>query len=119
MNASTYGGGSTEIAGTIRKLGLNEPIIMAELGGNTDLDADEDYDWYLICEEQAASSRYGGLIYAPREPFDLKMFAATTGSAGINIELAVSDKIKWITKGRSGVTVGLPQFIFKIQASRS
>ena len=119
MNASTYGGGSTEIAGTIRKLGLNAPLILDELGGNTDLDSDEDYDWYLFCEEQAKASSYGGLIYAPREPFDLKMFAATTGSTGVNIELAEKDAIKWITKGRSGVTVGLPQFLFKIQASRS
>lgn len=119
MNASTYGGGSTEIAGTIRKLGLNEPIILPELSGNTDLDSDEDYDWYLFCEEQAKSSSYGGLIYAPREPFDLKMFAAVSGSQGINLELAEKDAIKWITKGRSGVTVGLPQFVFKIQASRS
>jgi len=118
MNASTYGGGSTEIKGTISKLGLKGPLILSELGGNTDLDADEDYDWYLLCSERAKRSRYGGLIYAPREPFDLKMFAAVSGNAGINLELAEKDAIKWITKGRSGVSVGLPQFLFKSQATR-
>ena len=118
MNASSSAGGSTEIAGTILQLGLNKPVILDELGGNTDLDADEDYDWYLVCEEQAKKAAYGGLIYAPREPFDLKMYAAISGQTGINLELAEKNVVKWISQGRSGVTVGLPQFIFKVQATR-
>jgi hypothetical protein len=118
MNASVYGGGSTEIKGTMLKLGLNEPVLLPELGGNTDLDADEDWDWYLSCEEQAAQSRYGGIIIAPREPFDIKMLAATSGSQGINLQLAEQNIVKWITQGRSAAAPGLPQFIFKSQATR-
>jgi hypothetical protein len=111
-------GGATDIKGTITRLGLSEPINLRELGGNTDIDSDEDYDWYLICEEQARASRYGSIIFAPREPFNMRMFAAVSGTEGVNLELAEKNLIKWITQGRSGVTVGLPQFIFKIQATR-
>ncbi len=111
-------GGATEIKGVITRLGLNAPMILPELGGNTDIDSDEDYDWYLICEEQAKASGYGSVIFAPREPFNLRMFAALTGSDNTNLTLAEQNLIKWIEQGRSGTTVGLPQFVFKNQATR-
>jgi hypothetical protein len=111
-------GGATDIKGTITRMGLEPQIVLPELGGNTDIDADEDYDWYLICEAQARESRYGAVIFAPREPFNLRMYAAVSGSEGINLALAEANLVKWITQGRSGVTVGLPQFIFKNQTTR-
>ena len=111
--AGASSSGSMELRAVMTKLGLKAPLYFSELSGNTDIDADEDYDWYLHCEDQAARSRYGSVIFGPRKPFRLQMFAPTSGSEGVNLELAEQNLIKWINEGRSGVAVGLPQFIFK------
>jgi hypothetical protein len=110
--------GATEIKGTVTRMGLKEPIEFQELGGNTDINALEDWDWYIFCTPQIERSRIGSVIYAPREPFTVRMFAATSGNEGVNIELAEKDAVKWICKGRNATAVGLPQYVFKVQATR-
>jgi hypothetical protein len=113
--SSTGGGGSQEIKGVVVKLGLSEPVMLEELAG---LGTVEEYDWYLTCEPQIARSQFGLICYGNLEPFNVHLYAATSGSEGINLQLAESNMVHLISQGRNFVGPGLPQYGFKIQAPR-
>ena len=113
LKVSGGAGAPADVQGTQTRLGLKAPIEFQELGGL----GDEDFDWYIVCEEQAKASQVGAIAYGQREPFRINMYSATSGSQGINLELAIEDKVKWIAKGRSFAGVGFPQFIFKVKVT--
>lgn len=114
--SSKGGGGTTEIKGLVTKLGLSEPVVFNELIGQTDL---EDWSSYLVCEPQIGRSRVGAIAYGMLEPFQLHMYAATSGSEGVNLALAESNEVKWIAQGRNLVGPGMPQYVFKNKAGAS
>ncbi len=112
-NSTGAGGGAQEIKGMIVRLGLSEPIMFNELIGQPNRN---DYNWAFVCEPQIARSQFGAICFGVLEPFNLHMYAATSGSEGINLELAESNMVKWISQGRNMVGPGLPQYIFFNQA---
>ena len=114
--ASSGTGGATDIKGTITALGLAEPAFLDELVG---LGTNEEWDWYLICEENAAASELGVINVGINEPWKVVLYAAESGSAGVNLELAIADEVRAVGKMRAFVGVGLPQFAFKQEAPRS
>jgi len=109
--------GSREIKATITKLGLSDPCNLLELQNTGTVN--EDWDWYAFCEPQIARSRFGAICYGELEPFQLYMFAATSGSEGVNLKLAEDNEVRWITQGRNLVGPGMPHLVFKSQAPRS
>jgi phage major head subunit gpT-like protein len=114
--SSGTGGGAQEIKGVITKLGLSEPIILDEFAG---IGTNEEYDWYLVCEENLASSELGCLNIGIYEPWQTKFYAATAGEGGVNFELAISNEVAAVGQMRMFVGVSQPQFMYKQQAPRS
>lgn len=114
--SGSTGGGAQEIKGVITQLGLSAPVILPELAGQSAL---KDWDWYLECEENVAAADIGSINIGVREPFSVKFFAAASGSAGVNLELAISNKVAAVGQMRMFVGVGQPQFVYKVEAPAS
>jgi hypothetical protein len=104
------GGGALDIKGSITSLGLAEPVILNELGG---LGTREEYDWYVICEENVQASDLGPINIGVIEPWKVQLFTSAT-----ILSLAISNKVQAVGEMRMFVGVGQPQFIFKTQAPR-
>lgn len=113
--SGSAGGGSVDIEGSIKKLGFKDPVILAELTG---LGTREEWDWYLECEENSAASEIGVINVGINEPWRQQIYTASSGSDGVNYELAVEDAVVSIGKMRAFVGVGVPQHIFKSKAPR-
>lgn len=105
--AASGAGGSGDIEGIINSLGFKPPIVLPELASAT---AADNYTYYLVCEEEQQRSQYGSIMYWNREPFQVQMYTRQT-----SVELAESDEIKWVAKGRNTAGVGQPQFIWKVK----
>ena len=112
MSSSGGGGGTTDMRGIKTKWGLAEPIVAQELagvalpGGNTPTDT----AWFLLCEE-ITTTQLGSLVYVDREPFRIQYY---TGEGGQNVNLARTNELEWICRGRNTAGFGHPYSIFRI-----
>lgn len=106
--AASSGGGSADVEGFIRRLGLGQPIEAAELGAAY---GGSDTDYYLITEN-ITSNELGAFVYVDREPFSVLYHGPMSDS-----ELAKKRVLEWTTEGRNVVGAGHPYLLFKCSAT--
>ena len=109
MSSKGGGGGTTDIAGHLQKLGYGEPICAPEL------DSDPT-SFYVICD-QMASSQLGGIAYLDREAVGIRYFTGEGGGSMYDSILSENDTIKWIARGRSVSIFGHPYYLVKCKAT--
>jgi len=112
--ASSSIGGTTDVTAAITRLGQKEPVILEELAYSSQLTANENWDWYLLCEEDNKQSEIGCLNIGVSEPWNMKLF-----TPDMMLELAKSNRLEMIGQSRMFVGVGAPHYIFKNEAPRS
>jgi hypothetical protein len=110
--AASSGGGSGDITGVIRNLGLGDPLIAPEIGAGYTYDgySGSDVDYYIVCE--TADVEIGPFVYARREAWNI-VYHDLQSSA----ELARRGKLQWVCRGRNEIVPALPYTIFKVKGS--
>jgi hypothetical protein len=108
-NISTTGG-STEIAGTITTLGMNEPEFYAELNTGTA----SDYDWYLGCSANMKQDKVGAINLGTSIPWNVNLYTSATIP-----DLRVAKMVRAMGEMRSYVGAGQSKYILKNKAPTS
>jgi hypothetical protein len=106
--AAGSGAGSADVEALIRNMGVGQPRQCDELasayGGSDD-------DFYLVMED-IISDDLGGIVYVDREPFTVVYHGPMTDA-----ELARTDKLQWVARGRNTTGPGHPYLIIKCTKS--
>lgn len=120
-NAGQYAGGSADISVLKTVLGMKEPVFLDELAPTDSsapekvkLATNEEYDWYLLCEEANQASDIGCLNIGVSLPWNMKLF-----TPDMMVELAKNNRVECIGQTRLFVGNGPPQFIYKNEGPRS
>lgn len=106
---ATSDGGPTDVENVIARWGLAPPIECDEIGAAF---GGSDTDCYLAVE-QLAGDELGALVYLNREPFAITYYSGDAGG-GLNAELARTDELQWMVKGRNKMHYGHPFLLFKL-----
>lgn len=112
--ASTGGAGVADMAGTIKRWGLNTPVVAPELDSTHS--GGSDTSWYIGCEE-VTSSQLGALLYIDREPFKITYYTGDGGGTGVDAILDRSRELEWHVHGRNVAGYGHPYALFKAKAA--
>lgn len=110
------GAGSADVAGVIKRWGLNTPVVAPEFSAAITGNNDDDTSWYIGCE-QMTSSQLGALLYVDREPFKITYYTGEGGGTGVDAILDRAQELEWHTHGRNVAGYGHPFALFKVKAA--
>lgn len=101
--------GTQDVEGVVSYLNLGKPIIAPEIGAG--FSGGSNTACYLAVEEVTGSD-VGAFTYVERKPFEMNFHSGRTSA-----ELAVSEKLQYLFKGRNTVAPGHPYKLYKLSAT--
>lgn len=114
--AASGGAGTADVAGVIKRWGLNTPVVAPEFSSAASGVSADDTSWYIGCE-QVTSSQLGALLYVDREPFKITYYTGEGGGTGVDAILDRAKELEWHTHGRNVAGYGHPYAMFKAKAA--
>lgn len=101
-------GGTQDVEGVVRYMGLGQPIVANELGAAF---GGSDTACYLAVKE-ITSGDIGAFTYVERKPFTMNFHSGATSA-----ELARMDELQYVFKGRNVIAPGHPYKLYKLSAT--